>query len=150
MRKEFLDSRDTLVFDLKPTYTNDNIHVLERALVYDRENPSATISDRVVFLRPGTYECPIITYGKVEKRGENAFAIIRKADQGVKRLDFTVDTNGAKWHVKEENLPNPRRVEPTRWAVAIDEPSVEHAVTLTFTPGENPPEIIRHGNAFNP
>ena len=150
LRKEFLDSRDTLVLDLKPTYTNDNIHVLERTLVYDRGISSAMISDRAVFSKPSTYECPIITYGKVEKRGENAFAIIRKSDQVVKRLDFTVDTNGAKWHVKEERLPNPRRVEPTRWAVAIDEPSVEHAVTLTFTPGENPPEIIRHGNVFNP
>jgi len=143
LRTDFTKERDEIVLDLRPTYTNDCILELTRSLAYVRGKgrQSATISDSVAFSHPETYECPIITYGRVERRGDAAFTIVRPSNCGEKRLDFTVDTAGAKWHVKEEKIPNPKRTEPTRWAVVLDEPATKCSVTLRFAPGDNPPDL---------
>jgi len=131
----FADDRDEIVLDLRPVYTNSNILAMTRSLVYSRDIPSVTVSDYAVFAANGTYESPISTYGTVERSGENKFSIVRKTKNGIERLDFTVDTNGAKWHIKEEKIPNPKRTEPTRWAVVIDNPAKEHRVKFCFTSG---------------
>ena len=130
----FSDARDEIVLDLKGAYKSTNILKLERRMVYDRANGTVTISDDARFAKAGPYESPISTFGEVVKRdAPGAFSIVRKTTQGEKRLDFTVDTKGAKWHVKEEKIPNPKRREPTRWAVVIDEPSESHSVTFRFS-----------------
>ena len=132
----FSDARDEIALDLKGAYKSANILKLERRMVYDRANGTVTVSDDVRFAKAGPYESPISTFGEVvERDAPGAFAIVRKTKHGVKRLDFTVDANGAKWHVKEEKIPNPTRTEPTRWAVVVDKPSKSHSVTFRFSPG---------------
>ena len=135
----FSDARDEIVLDLKGAYKSENILKLERRMVYDRANGTVMVSDDARFAKAGPYESPISTFGEGGKRdAPGSFSIVRKTNQGVKRLDFTVDTKGAKWHVKEEKIPNPKRREPTRWAVVIDEPSTSHSVSFRFSPGASP------------
>ena len=142
LHTDFTPDRDEIVLDLKGAYKSDNILKLERRMVYDRVNGTVTVSDDVRFAKPGPYESPISTFGTVVKRdAPGAFTIARRARGGEKRLDFTVDTKGAKWHVKEEKIPNPKRTEPTRWAVVMDVPSMSHSVTFRFSPGEMPPDL---------
>jgi hypothetical protein len=102
-------------------------------MVYDRINGVVTVSDDVRLAKPGKYESPISTFGAVVKNSAGeSFAIVHKTENDEKRLGFTVKTNGAKWNVKEEKIPNPTRTEPTRWAVVIDKPSTKHKVTFVF------------------
>ena len=135
---DFTDARDVFELDLRGAYPADaNLKTLTRRLTYDRANASVELVDHVTFAAPSSFESPVSTFGKVEKGArEDAFTIVRETREGVKRLDFAVDCGGAKWHVKEEKIPNPGRTEPTRFAIVLDEPATEATVTLRFTPGE--------------
>ena len=135
LKTEFSDERDAIVLDLTGAYTNANVTSVKRALVYDRAKAVVTIEDRVTFARPAAYESPVSTYGTVTRADENAFVLTR-TDAGrnlTRSLNLKVDTHGAKWHVKEEKIPNPERTEPTRWAVVLDEPQKEVRVTFRFS-----------------
>lgn len=146
LRTDFTDPCDEIVLDLKGAYSSTNILKLERRMVYDRANGAVTVSDNALFLKPGTYESPISTFGRIVKRsGENAFTIVRKTRYGERRLDFTVDTCGVEWRLKEEKIPNPQREEPTRWAVVFDTPSTAHSVTFRFSRPAVPAERLGVG-----
>ena len=135
----FTDEKDVVELDLRGAYTNDNIRTLTRRLAYDRARARIGVRDHVAFARPAPYETAISTFGTIEKgETEGSFAIVRRTrdGKGVLRLPFTVDCGGAKWHVKEERIPNPTRDEPTRFAIVLDEPVAEATVTVLFRPNE--------------
>ena len=133
VRTSFTDELDAIALDLTGAYTNAILKSLVREMTYRRPEGKVEISDRVEYARAGRFETPLSTYGKIERLGENDFVIVRETKNGVKRLAFTVDTQGAKWHVKEEKIPNPKRTEPTRWSVVFDEPATEFNVKFTFS-----------------
>ena len=132
----FSDDRDWLELDLAGAYNLTNaakLTKLVRRFEYARTDGRVTVEDSVAFSVPAAFETAVSTYGRIQPGPTpGTFAIVRTSGSNEVRLAFSVDAHGAKWHVKEEKIPNPKRTEPTRWAVVLDEPVKDAKVTLRY------------------
>ena len=132
----FSDRRDWIELDLAGCYQLTNaakLAKLTRRFGYDRAAGVVTVEDAVAFTEPAAFETPISTFGRVVAGPDpNTFVILRASGADEARLLFSVDTHGAKWHVSEDVVVNPRRESPRRWAVVLDEPVKEATVTIRY------------------
>ncbi len=118
--------------DLRSAYPDaPGLLKLEREMHYSRSGEgSVTVTDRVAFAKPESYETAIITFGTLRQAAPEKFAI----DQDGKTLFFTVECKEpfevTAETLREEPLP-PRPV--TRIAVRLLNKAAEAAVTVRYT-----------------
>lgn len=118
IRREFTDARDVFVIDLSSAYpaTRGKKGAVVRTAVFDRENESVAITDRLQVGNPIVFESAVVGFGAT-------CPLVPKA------------TGGA-WHVEEKTIENPGRRSPHRFAVVFDEPVAQADVTWSFKAGE--------------
>ena len=110
--------------DISGAYKCDKLVSLVRTFVYDRANASVTVTDRVKFSAPASFEVPAVSLG--------GFADGKVlSDNGSQSLSFAVSAKGGDWTWREETVENPERKSPHIKSVYFA--SVEEAeVTFTF------------------
>ena len=124
MKTEFSDGRDVVEIDLAGAYKCDKLVSLVRTFVYDRANASVTVTDRVKFTAPASFEDPVVSLG-----GFADGAVL--SDDGSERLSFAASAKGGDWTWREETVENPERKPPHIKSVYFA--SVEEAeVTFAF------------------
>ena len=62
LRTEFSDERDTIEYDLTKAYKTANLKSLIRKVVFDRKKNTVEVEDDVEFVKPSSFEVPIVTY----------------------------------------------------------------------------------------
>lgn len=124
LKAEFSDERDVVEIDLSGAYKCDKLVSLVRTFVYDRANASVTVTDRVKFSAPASFEVPAVSLG-----GFADGAVL--SDDGSGRLSFAASAKGGDWTWREETVENPDRKPPRIKSVYFA--SVEDAeVAFTF------------------
>ena len=124
LKEELSDGRDVVEIDLSGAYECDKLVSLVRTFVYDRANASVTVTDRVKFSSPASFEVPAVSLG--------GFADGKVlSDSGSGGLSFAASAKGGEWAWREETVENPERKSPRIKSVYFV--SVEEAeVTFTF------------------
>ncbi len=131
----FSDDRDTIVLDLSGAYADPRIIELSRSMTYCRDDETVIVEDVAAFTEPSSFETPVTTYGDViETDRKDEFVVVRKDGGSEKRLYFSVDASGAKWHVKKETFHNDRYGVLVRFAVVLDDTTLKAKVRLRFRP----------------
>jgi hypothetical protein len=134
IRTEFSDERDCCALDLTGAYNVPELKELIRAMIYRRNEPSVTFRDIVKFSKPSAFETAIITFSDL-RRGENDSSWILSAGNPAREVAVTIDVRaGGDWTIKRENVPNPKKKEPTRLAVVLKEPVLAADIRITFKP----------------
>ena len=132
--KDFSDSADTLAIDIAPAYDGKaGLKSLVRTFVCDRQKRVFSVSDKVEFSAPGTFESPIVTECE-PVFGNDPSCVTIKTSRGDK-LDVRVSVSGGKWHWKTELLENPGRPSNKRLAVVMDEPVASAEITVEYSAG---------------
>lgn len=127
LKAEFADGRDVVEIDLSGAYKCDKLVSLVRTFVYDRTNASVTVTDRVKFSAPASFEVPAVSLG-----GFADGKVI--SDNGSASLSFAASAKGGDWTWREETVENPERKSPRVKSVHFA--SVEEAeVAFTFAAG---------------
>ena len=136
MKEEVADGQAVVESELSGAYTCDRLVSLVRTFVYDRAGASVTVTDRVKFSAPASFEVPAVSLG--------GFADGKVlSDDGSTVLSFAVDAKGGAWTWREETVENPERKPPRIKSVCFA--SVEEAeVSFTFACG-----IIAEPPAWN-
>jgi hypothetical protein len=124
LKEEFTDGRDVVEIDLSGAYKCDKLVSLVRTFVYDRASASVSVTDRVKFSAPASFEVPAVSLG--------GFADGKVlSDDGSQSLSFAASAKGGDWTWREETVENPERKSPRIKSVYFA--SVEEAaVTFTF------------------
>lgn len=131
LQADFSDSRDTLGLDLSSGYKNPAVKQLERTFAYSREGTgSLTVTDRVQFSAPQTFETALLTRGKFEKTSGSALRVT----DGKESVMVTIDTGGVPYEISSVRIVENAAVKPTRIAVKLAQPVTSATVTMTITP----------------
>ena len=140
VRKEFGDVEDRIVFDLKSAYKVPELESLHRIFRYSRQGGgSFTVTDRVVFTSPQSFETALITLSEWKRQGRDTL-YFRELDEGIKAVieveggDFTIEST-----VIDEDVHT--RGKPERIAVRMKAPVSEAVIKVTITP-----DNFREGN----
>lgn len=128
----FSEAKDVVVYDLAGAYpARVPILRLVRTITFDRAARCVDVVDEAAFAEPTAFETPVIAWTRPETGAGGARFTLRHA--GAKRgLDVSLATTGGAWEVSEAFIPNPKRVEPYRIAVAFREPIREGTVRVRY------------------
>ena len=124
---------DSLTFDLRSAYPVADLQKIERTFTYTRGDKSGlTVSDRVEYAAPETFESALVTWGAARPAGPNEWEF--RDGEGAVRV--TVDTRGQPFHVATQAIheeTEDHRV-PYRFGITLDHPVSAATVTLHITP----------------
>ena len=127
--KDLTGAVRTVALDLTSAYAVPALKSLVRTFAYDRAARSFTVTDKVEFSEPTSFESPFNTYL------ENANPTC-KVNNGRVRIGWNVRpeiaVKGGAYELAEEDIPNPNRLAPHRVAVRFREPVRSAEVSLTY------------------
>ncbi|MBP9911943.1 MAG: heparinase II/III family protein [Opitutaceae bacterium] len=126
--KEFSEATDRIIFDLRGAYDVPALRKLEREFLFDRRGDgSLTITDRVEFSAPATFETALITLGQFTVNG----ASIRIHDDHAALL-ATVTCAGAELETALDTINQPPH--PNRLALRCKGTIGTAVIRTVFTP----------------
>ncbi len=129
----FTSAADTIVFDLRSAYPVKDLEKLERTFIYQRgQSPSLEVRDEVSFSAPENFESTLITWGSVQRTGENELEI----SDGGDTVRVNINTQGHPFHLRQEtineNTENKRK--PIHLGIVLDDKISWAIVTLRISP----------------
>ncbi len=141
----FTDDEERLVIEMASAYAVPELKSLQRTFVYSRKNGgSFSVSDRVVFDSPQSFESALITISNWKQLDENTF-VFRDLDGGI---SVAINTEGRAFVTEAVKIDEDVRRKPTRIGISLVEPVVEAVITITVTP-DNYREDGQSGTLFN-
>lgn len=136
----FSDDRDAVVFDLAGAYPNPPKRLVRTVSFVRGAAPSVTVRDEVEFAGPKAFETAFVTYGEVEKSADGKSLLVTAQSRDGKktaRLRVSVEASGGDWSWAGEDVENPGKASPHRWAVRFAAPVRTAAVSLVMAPENN-------------
>jgi hypothetical protein len=134
LKTEFTDKADTLVLDISSAYAVPNLKKLQRTFVFSREGSgSLTVTDEVEFASPERFETALITFEEAKPGPGDALLV----GEGAGAVSVGIAIAGTKpFRLASESIQEdlPERRVPTRWAIALAEPTTKATITLTIAP----------------
>ncbi|MGB8854435.1 MAG: heparinase II/III family protein [Pirellulales bacterium] len=127
---DFTPTSDTLTMDLASAYDAPGLRELTRIFTFDRAADTLTVSDRVAFAEPDTFETALVTLG-TWTRGDDGTLDIRDGDSGV---TVKIDTGGTSHDVTAEQITEDAPVRATRIAIRLTSRVTAAAIRLTIEP----------------
>jgi Heparinase II/III-like protein len=129
----FNPATDTIAFDLRSAYPVKDLEKLERTFVYQRgQSPSLQVHDEVAFSSPENFESVLITWGQIQRLGDNELEI----SDGGDAVRVNIDTQGHPFHLRQEtineNTENKRK--PVHLGIVLDDKISSTIVTFRITP----------------
>ena len=135
LRAEFSDAEDTLVLDISSAYDVPGLRRLERAFVYCRAGQgSLTVTDRVEFAEPATFETALITLGRWREEGPGVLVV----EAGQQAVRVQVRATGGEVAFKAEEIREGITTDrpPTRIGISMTKAVREATIAVTITPVE--------------
>ena len=100
--------------------------------MFDRANPSLTVSDAVQFSEAKPFETALITWGEWKRLSDDALLI----SDGKDAVRVQIDTGNLPFSIKseilDEDVHTPKK--PRRIGIALRDPVVKANVSLVITP----------------
>ena len=129
-RTDFTDGRDTITYDLTRAYDAPDLKSLVRTVVFDREKKAIEIEDAVEFLKPSSFEVPIVTYRDCEGDADSGKFVLCHPD-GERSLEVTVSAS-MPFVLRDEKIENPGRTTVTRLGFALAAPVVKATMKIFY------------------
>lgn len=129
----FTPAADELKLDIRPAYAVPELTRLEREFVFRRGSaPELTVSDRIAFTQPKTYESALITWGDWKQVGNDEILITDGRD-GVR---VHIDADGAPVKISSETIDEDvhTRRQPVRIGIRLTAPVTSAEFKLRITP----------------
>ncbi len=130
---DFSEKTDIFALDLTKGYPVPGLTELKRTFTYNRDGmTSFDVLDEMKASAPLTFGTTLITYGTVEKKGDDTFLIT----EGRRQILVRFDTGGLPWSVKEEVLDEETMDErkPRRLTIELKEPAQNARIKYIVTP----------------
>jgi hypothetical protein len=132
LRTDFTDTKDIIEIDYTSAYKVPALKSLVRTMIFDREAISITITDKVEFSEPASFEVPVITYRKWEankradrfsfRKSDNTYRVMKMAVKSSEPVKFT-----------DEKIENPGKPDVTRLKFAFENPVTNATFTTIFS-----------------
>lgn len=135
LKSDFTDTTDTLQLDIKSAYPVPDLKALDRTFVYSRaEKGSLTVTDRVEFAAPQTFETALIARSgwKALDKGK---LMIYDGDQA---LEVTIKATGGDYEIRSEVIKEDAPIKPTRLGIAFTQPVTTATVEVSIKPADLP------------
>ena len=132
LKTDFTDSVDTIEIDYTAAYAVQGLKSLVRTMTFDRKNGAISITDKVSFNKPTSFEVPVITYRDYVKDSD-AMRFMFKPPSGNRMMGLEVKAS-APIAFAETVIDNPGRPSPKRLAFSFAEPVTEASITTSFFP----------------
>ena len=132
METRFSDEKDVYRLDLTGAYEAPELESLVRTMGYARQKGVVGFRDEVRFTTPSAFEVPTVTFCKVTPT-ETKGVYVLEDEATSARLTCRFAATGGEWTMKSERIPNPKRREPTRLALAFTAPVAEATVSVVFS-----------------
>jgi hypothetical protein len=135
LKKEFTDSADTVVFDIRSAYDVKELKKLQRTFVFTRAGQgSLTVIDEVEFDGPQSFGTALITMSDWKQLAPNRLRI----GKGAEAVDVEISTSGSKFKIEpteiKEDVRTPRL--PVRLGIELTEPVAKAMVTVKIVPAK--------------
>jgi len=134
VRKEFTDTRDTLVLDITRAYHPPTLpKSLTRTIVYDRGgHGSLSVTDKVEFPDAQKFGTALISYGDL-RRNDDGSLLITMGDESVV---VTIETGSVPYEIHEERIKSEVRArrKPRRIGIDLAQPVTSARITVRIAP----------------
>ncbi|MFZ4776062.1 MAG: GDSL-type esterase/lipase family protein [Terrimicrobiaceae bacterium] len=130
---DFSEKTDIFALDLTKGYPVPGLTELKRSFTYHRDGKTSfDVLDEMKASAPLTFGTTLITYGTVEKKGDDTFLIT----EGRRQILVRFDTGGLPWSVKEEVLDEEAMEgrKPRRLAIELNEPAQTARIKYSVIP----------------
>jgi hypothetical protein len=130
--RRFTPEQDTLRLDIRSAYAVPELKRLEREFVFRRgAAPTLTVTDKIEFTKPSTYEAALITWGTCERLGEREL-LIRDGRDAVR---VQIETDGGAFELRSETLREEvhTKTQPNRIGLRLQAPLKQGRFKLTIT-----------------
>ena len=128
---EFSEEVDRIAMELKAAYDVDTLESLVRTFTYSRKRSKVTITDKVVFSSPGTYQNAFITLGTTRKLDDHTLLVT----SGQESVRIAIQSPGMEFAITSDTLQadTPTRTRPTRIAVTLAQAFESAEITYTIS-----------------
>ena len=132
LRTEFSDAQDIIELDITSAYAVPSLKLYQRTFTYVRQpKPSLTVSDKVEFDSPQTFETALVTWGRWQR---NAQDLVITDEGGA--VQVKVETADQPYQLKSKRLQadvgNANHAE--RLGIALSSPAKTALIKLIITP----------------
>jgi len=132
---DFADEADMLQLDLSAAYEVPVLEELTRTFVYSRAGAgSLTVTDRVRFAEPRTFETALITRGEWIALDDGVLQVYDFSEA----VEVHIISKGADFTIGAEEIRENARVQPTRLGIKLTEPVTAASIEVTITPSDGP------------
>jgi len=139
---DFADEADMLQFDLSAAYEVPALEELTRTFVYSRAGAgSLTVTDRVRFAEPRTFETALITRGEWIALDDGVLLVYDFSEA----VEVRIISQGADFTIGAEEIRENARVQPTRLGIKLTEPVTAASIEVTITPSDGPGVVEQIG-----
>ena len=129
----FSPDKDVLVLDCTAAYASvvPTLVSLVRTFEFDRTADRFTVTDKVAFKAPTTFEVPVITYRTWKKDADGLHFVFDKS-AGVRKMEMSVAAS-APLAFSVEDIENPGRATARRLAFRFTEPVTSATLAMTYS-----------------
>lgn len=134
MKLEQTDTRDTLQFDLTSAYPVPTLKQLTREFIFDRTDGSLTVTDRVEFTAPESFETAVITLDKWQQPAADRLQV----GEGAAAVAIQIDAGGEPVKIESTTIEEDvkTRSKPQRIGIQLQQPVTQATVRLIIRPLE--------------
>jgi hypothetical protein len=134
MKLEQTDTRDTLQLDLTSAYPVPTLKQLTREFVFDRTDGSLTVTDRVEFTAPESFETAVITLDKWQQPAADRLQV----GEGAAAVAIQIDAGGEPVKIESTTIDEDvkTRSKPIRIGIQLQQPVTQATVRLIIRPLE--------------
>lgn len=134
MKLEQTDTRDTLQLDLTSAYPVPTLKQLTREFIFDRTDGSLTVTDRVEFTAPESFETAVITLDKWQQPAADRLQV----GEGAAAVAIQIDAGGEPVKIESTTIEEDvkTRSKPQRIGIQLQQPVTQATVRLIIRPLE--------------
>ena len=130
LRTEFSDERDTIEYDLTQGYKTANLKSLVRKVVFDRKNNMVEVEDDVEFVKPSSFEVPIVTYRNCDGDVASGKFVLRHPAEG-RSLEVAISSSSP-FVFRDEKIDNPGLPAVRRLGFALVAPTEKAVFKIAY------------------
>lgn len=131
LETRFTEDEDVISIDYAAAYNVPALKSLVRTMKFNRVRKTVSITDKVSFTEPTTFEVPVITYREWMRKGEAMSFTFKKA-RGKRTMALDVKAS-APLVFSSEEIENPGKPSPCRMKFAFENKTKAAEITTVFS-----------------
>ena len=131
LETRFTEDEDVISIDYAAAYNVPALSSLVRTMKFNRVRKTVSITDKVSFSEPTTFEVPVITYREWTRKGDTMSFTFKKT-KGKRTMSLDV-TASAPLVFSSEEIENPGKQSPCRMKFAFENTVKAAEITAVFS-----------------